>query len=93
LSTFGVTEACVDQTNGPVFMTTITRLDKMLDLFFSEWKQFVLVDVKSKGTPGEVVLFGNQLDELSSSLNRPELRKRKFLYEEGRYYYRTGDRG
>lgn len=66
-----------------------------------ETEQTRLVDVVTMNnngdTPtsvcGEVVLFGNQLDEFSSYLNHPELHHKFVCDEKGVYEYRTGDRG
>ena len=50
-------------------------------------------DGHQDGGVGEVVLSGNQLDSVSSYLQRPDLTAAKFVEENGTVYYRTGDRG
>jgi len=52
-----------------------------------------VTDGHQDGGVGEVVLSGNQLDSLSSYLQRPDLTVAKFVEENGTVYYRTGDRG
>lgn len=97
-ATYGVTEACVYQTMGEVIIesesTVGTPFDGMKVLVCKEGKSDALV-VGDQGEPGEIVLFGNQIDEYSAYLRRPELTGKKFLYNKamGGHCYRTGDRG
>jgi acyl-CoA synthetase (AMP-forming)/AMP-acid ligase II/ankyrin repeat protein len=108
LATYGVTEACVYQTCGEVFSKGDTVETKGQNVgrplegtsirICMEDIQDALVDVDDKGMPGEVVLYGKQVDFRTGYLHRPELRH-KFVAEtindqgDVRYHYRTGDRG
>ena len=112
-ATYGVTEACVYQTIGeitipPTMVEGESRgqcvgkpFNGMHVLICQENDQEKLVDAEV----GEVVLFGFQLDEWSSYLNRQEQNLLKFtrerltpsgsaiVTEHRQLYYRTGDRG
>lgn len=103
-ATFGVTEACVYQTFCEVFWDGITAFGSNVGLPFSgtgiricqESSQDALIDVVAIGSSfgiGEVVLHGNQIDNLSSYLLRPDLTATKFIKECATCHYRTGDRG
>ena len=105
MATFGVTEACVYQTIGEVFHVEEASSGQDVGKPFpgmgiricSESNQSELVELDSEGQSaqrktGEIVLFGNQLDELSGYFHRPEL-SHMFIADKRCYYYRTGDRG
>ena len=115
-ATYGVTEACVYQTIGEITLPTTVvggesrgqcvgkPFNGMHILICQENDQEKLVDAEG-GEIGEVVLFGLQLDEWSSYLNRPDQNFLKFTRERVtpsgaaiatehcQLYYRTGDRG
>ena len=104
-ATYGVTEACVYQTCGEVFAEDPRRGQYVGPPFpglgvriCREDMQDALLDV-APGETGEVILYGAQLDEVTSYLRRPAL-FHKFLSEPKsnsdetlNYHYRTGDRG
>ena len=98
-ATYGVTEACVYQTIGEVFWDETVEdvgmvFEGMGARICLESKKECLVDVEpSRQTHGEVVLYGNQLDEHSLYLRQEDLSTQKFVKEGNDYYYRTGDRG
>jgi ankyrin repeat protein len=87
LATYGVTEGCVYQTCGEVFQDTVRPsspsmmgggqfvgqpLSGMGVRICMEEIQDVLMEVDRPGTPGEVVLYGSQVDEWTGYLNRPD---------------------
>jgi acyl-CoA synthetase (AMP-forming)/AMP-acid ligase II/ankyrin repeat protein len=96
-ATYGVTEACVYQTMGEILkedgriagQNVGLPMDGMSFRICDEQSQELLVDT----SVGEVVLYGNQLDVCSLYWNRPDETRRRFVNENGRRYYRTGDRG
>jgi acyl-CoA synthetase (AMP-forming)/AMP-acid ligase II/ankyrin repeat protein len=104
-ATYGVTEACVYQTCGEVIVSDDTGRGQLVGRplrgmsvrICEESNQDSLLDV-APGHPGEVVLLGEQCDEFTGYLKRPELRH-KFQSEQSeaggplKYHYRTGDRG
>jgi ankyrin repeat protein len=107
LATYGVTEACVYQTCGEVFLEKCLESKGQYVGFplqgtniriCKEDIQDHLIDVDAPGEAGEIILYGKQVDEWTSYLNRPELES-KFVavpFDSGRgviHYYRTGDRG
>jgi len=98
-ATYGVTETCVYQTMGEVFLDSEPNVGKPFDgikIVISEQARHncghAVVDKKISG---EIVLYGGQVDEFSSYLRRQELTQRKFQFEpdHGKHGYRTGDRG
>jgi acyl-CoA synthetase (AMP-forming)/AMP-acid ligase II len=96
-ATYGVTEACVYQTMGLVERNSDHHgvgvpFDGMSVLICVESEQERLVELPAN-SQGEVILCGNQLDDISSYLIRPELTSRKFVKWKDQYFYRTGDRG
>jgi acyl-CoA synthetase (AMP-forming)/AMP-acid ligase II/ankyrin repeat protein len=105
LATYGVTEACVYQTCGEVFQEDPVTTGQYVGFPLEGSKirickediQDSLVDVDEAGLPGEIVLFGKQVDDRTKYLHRPDLSK-KFVSERNNdgsvcYHYRTGDRG
>jgi acyl-CoA synthetase (AMP-forming)/AMP-acid ligase II len=98
-ATFGVTEACVYQTFGEIrYQTEGTQKGQDVGMPFPglgvdiclESDQSALVNVED-GTVGEIILHGNQLDELTC-YSKKQL-AHKFIHDCEHYYYRTGDRG
>jgi acyl-coenzyme A synthetase/AMP-(fatty) acid ligase/ankyrin repeat protein len=112
LATYGVTEACVYQTYGEVFSNAPSEPGQCVGHAlggngYSICDEMIqgtnLVELPERGIPGEIVLFGDQIDACSKYLNRADL-DGKFVAksvpddidgtkEAIRYYYRTGDRG
>jgi acyl-CoA synthetase (AMP-forming)/AMP-acid ligase II/ankyrin repeat protein len=100
-ATYGVTEACVYQTIGEVNPSTAEHdvgipFTGMVVRICIESRQDKLIDIAERGFArglGEVVLAGNQLDNMSAYLLRPTLSDVKFVQEDRVIYYRTGDRG
>lgn len=109
-ATYGVTEACVYQTAGEIIWNDDREITKLSGRgqyvgkafrglgvrICNEGVQDTLVDVEP-GQPGEVVLYGAQLDRITGYWRRNGL-AHKFLggiKVDGttRYHYRTGDRG
>ena len=98
-ATYGVTEACVYQTMGEVFVESGLHVGKPFHglgvSICDESIQKSLVILQDVSAVGEVVLHGGQVDAYNSYLHRPELTSRKFLYDFAlqKHCYRTGDRG
>lgn len=101
-ATFGVTEACVYQTIGEIYLREGGfRTGQDVGVAFpgmdvricKESQQSSMLDVDNVGDAGEVVLYGNQLDALSGYLNSPPQSDCKFVHHNGLHVYRTGDRG
>ena len=106
LATYGVTEACVYQTAGEIFREEDDGSTKSpgqdVGLPFpglgirvdrENEESFSLVDVHEKSGVGEVILHGQQLDDISSYLNQKTLSQQKYIRHNGNVHYRTGDRG
>ena len=110
LATYGVTEACVYQTCGEVFSSAVAEQGQnvghaLLGTGYRICREEIqvgeLVEVTETGMPGEIILFGDQVDAFTNYLNRPDLNG-KFVAQKIsteankdkiRHHYRTGDRG
>eukprot|EP00977_Amphora_coffeiformis_P016939 scaffold5364_cov164-Amphora_coffeaeformis.AAC.37 len=98
-ATYGVTEACVYQTMGEVFLDSRPHVGVPFDgtsvFILEQASNDCALAVMNEPMSGEIVLYGDQVDEYSSYLRRHELTQRKFHFEmnHGRHCYRTGDRG
>ena len=95
-ATYGVTEACVYQTMGPVLASSNpanhvgTPFSGMTLTTVSETNPLEFLPNTSVG---EIVLSGTLIDHLSGYWNRDDAAHPKFVPHNQVYYYRTGDRG
>ncbi|GAX25531.1 hypothetical protein FisN_15Hh150 [Fistulifera solaris] len=94
-ATYGVTEACVYQTMGPVGTADSknhvgTPFPGMQLAIVSETDSWELLPPTSVG---EIVLSGTLVDRLSGYWNNTDAANPKFIQHQQVYYYRTGDRG
>jgi acyl-CoA synthetase (AMP-forming)/AMP-acid ligase II/ankyrin repeat protein len=106
-STYGVTEACVYQTFGEVFLEEAPSKGQEIGLPLPGMHVEVCIEqaeaatqntiqsVTSDGDTGEIVLSGEQLDKYSCYWKRQGLSLVKFVWKEETQtmHYRTGDSG